>query len=73
MHTRTMDSPHHVLASAVELLDGPHGSVSVGHVSDCADARLEAGRVHVTGHGDNDLHIVRNRTRLELRLGLRME
>jgi hypothetical protein len=53
--------PHHVLAVSIELFDGPHRRVSVGHVRHGADVCLEAWRVDVIWHWNHNLYIVCNR------------
>lgn len=43
----------------------------VGEVGNTPDGSLEGRRVHVVGHGDDDLNVVGDGPRLELALGLK--
>ena len=53
-----------------KLLDGPEHAAALGLVLDGASGGLEARRVNVARHWDQDLHEGRDRLSLELRLGL---
>ena len=53
-----------------ELFYRPYHSIAVREVYHCTDRGFERWGVHIGRHGDDDLHIIRNGSTLELRLGL---